>query len=635
MLNQQIPNAPVPPSYYPQRRRSRWWIPLIIVGVILVLFFTIIIAVLSSIGSFFEKEPIEIKSNSVLVINFNKTYPECIDDSFASLFSESSRTSFYDVLKAIERATTDEKIRGIYLRTSLSATMGFAKRLEIIEALDKFKKSGKFIYSFIEMGNENDYLLALPSDKIFLAREGVMEMNGFAISALFLKGLFEKIGIEYYVQQYEDFKSAGETFSRTKFSDSARLVLRTLLNQRYNFFLDYVERFRKIPKQDLEKILNRAVYSPDSLLALGFVDSLLNDNQAKDFIREVVLGKKANNDSSKKKVNFIAVSQYIESEDFAPEGKYDKENAIAIVYASGPIIQRSQDSPFQTETRITPNEFIKNLKKAREDKKVKAIIIRIDSPGGSVIASDEIWEEIRKTKKIKPVYASMSDVAASGGYYIAMACDTIIAHPATITGSIGVITMIPNLSKLIDKIGITIDTLSTNPSSQDLNFFVPFNKRQFQKLDEVVRPVYYRFVSKVAESRKKNFDEARALAKGRVWTGEQAFQHGLVDVLGGLDDAIKLASKRIGIPNPMIKRYPKPIDEFQILLRLLTRRDEDESKLARLYQLLNIKDSKHLKILLQTFPPVVKEQLVSYLQIVALSNEENVLAILPSIIWLH
>lgn len=634
-MGQQIPNAPMPPLYYPQRRRTRWWIPLVIVGVILFLFFTIVIAILSSVGSLFEKEPVEVKSNSVLVISFNRAYPEYTGESFASLFSGTTGVSFYDVLKAIEQAATDEKIRGIYLRTSLSSSIGFAKRLEIIDALEKFKKSGKFIYSFIEMGNENDYMLALPSDKIFLAREGVIEMNGFAISTLFLKGLFEKIGIEYHVQQYEDFKSAGETFSRTKFSDSARLVLRTLLNQRYNFFLDYVEKFRKITKQDLKRTLDRAAYSPDSLLALGFVDSLLNDNQAKDFIREVVLGKKVNTDSAKKRVHFVGVNQYIQSEDFAGNSKYDKDNAVAIVYASGPILQRSQESPFETDARITPDEFIKNLKKAREDKKVKAIIIRIDSPGGSVIASDEIWEEIRKTKQIKPVYASMSDVAASGGYYIAMACDTIIAHPATITGSIGVIAMIPNFSKLIDKIDVTIDTLSTNPSSQDLNLFLPFTKRQFQKLDELVKPVYFRFVSKVAESRKKNFEEARGLAKGRVWTGEQAYERGLVDVLGGLDDAIKLASKRIGVPNPTIKRFPKPVDEFQMILRFLTRRDEDESKFARFYQLFNAKNNHYLEMMFHTFPPVVKQQLVTYLQLVALSNEENILAILPSIVWFH
>lgn len=634
-MNQQIPNAPIPPSYYPQRRRTRWWIPLVIVGVILFLFFTIIIAILSSVGSLFEKEPVEVKSNSVLVINFNRAYPEYMGESFASLFSESEGVSFYDILRAIEQAATDEKIRGIYLRTSLSSSIGFAKRIEIIDALEKFKKSGKFIYSFIEMGNENDYMLALPSDKIFLAREGIIEMNGFAISALFLKGLFEKIGIEYHVQQYEDFKSAGETFSRTKFSDSARLVFRTLLDQRYNFFLDYIEKFRKITKQDLARILDRAVYSPDSLLALGFVDSLLNDNQAKDFICEVVLGKKVDSDSAKKKVHFVGINQYIQSEEYTVTTKYDKENAIAIVYASGPILQRSQDSPFQIDAQIIPDEFIKNLKKAREDKKVKAIIIRIDSPGGSVIASDEIWEEIRKTKKAKPVYASMSDVAASGGYYIAMACDTIIAHPATITGSIGVIAMVPNFSKLIDKIDVTIDTLSTNPSSQDLNLFLPFTKRQLQKLDELVKPVYYRFVSKVAESRKKNFEEARSLAKGRVWTGKQAYERGLVDVLGGLDDAIKLASKRIGVINPTIKRFPKPMDEFQMILRLLTRRDKDENKFARLYKLFNAKNSHHLETMLQAFPPVAKQQLSAYLQLVALCNEENVLAILPSIIWFN
>jgi len=381
--------------------------------------------------------------------------------------------------------------------------LGWAKRAEFIEDLEKFKSSGKFIYAFIEVGNENDYFTALPADKIFLAREGVMEMNGFSISALFLKGLFDKIGIEYYVQQFEDFKSAGEQFSRTKFSDSARLAYREILNQRYKVFLSALEKYRNIPQKVAQELLDKGIYSPDSLVKFKFVDTLLNDNQAKEYIRSVVLGNKYKGDTTKDKVNFISIKDYLNSEELTEFEKTDKENAIAIVYASGPIVQRTAKSPINMDLEIDPDNFIKNLKKAREDKKVKAIIIRIDSPGGSVIASDEIWEEIQRTKKIKPVYASMSDVAASGGYYIAMACDTIIAHPLTLTGSIGVISMVPNFSKMINKIGVTVDTLSTNKSSQDLNLFIPFSQKQKDKLEDLARPIYYRFVDKVAKSRKK------------------------------------------------------------------------------------------------------------------------------------
>lgn len=623
MQEQFKPNTPIPP-FTTQKRRSRWWIPVVIIGVVVLFVFVVILAIFSSIGSLFEREPVVVKQNSVLVINFNRPVVEYTGESLAALFSTDGSIAFYDLLRAIKYGASDSKIKGIYLRCS-NSTLGWAKRVEVVEALRKFKESGKFVYSFIEMGNESDYYLALPSDKIFLAREGAIEMNGFAISALFLKGLFDKLGIEYYVQQFEDFKSAGEPYSRTKFSDSARLAYMELLTQRYNIFLSGVEKFRKIKKEQLVAILNRGVYSPDTLLALGFVDSLLNDNQVKDFIRSKLDGEKVKTDSAKSKANFVDVSDYLQSQDFASEENTDKNNAIAIVYASGPIVQRTQKSPFSTDVEIDPDSFIKNLKKAREDKKVKAIIIRIDSPGGSVIASDEIWNEIQKTKKTKPVYASMSDVAASGGYYIAMACDTIVAHPATITGSIGVIALIPNLSSMINKIGVTVDTISTNNASQDLNFFIPFTRRQKEKLEELTKPIYFRFLEKVAQSRKRTVDQIRAVAKGRVWTGEKALEKGLVDVLGGLDDAISLARKRIGVVNPTIKRYPRPMEDFEILLKLFSKKKEEASGLQQI-GILNV---------LSLFPSELKLQMFQYLQFHYLAQKEHTLAIMPYLIWIN
>ncbi|MEJ5286558.1 MAG: Signal peptide peptidase SppA (protease 4) [Candidatus Kapaibacterium sp.] len=617
-------NVPIPPQYEPTRKRSRWWVPIVIIGVVVLFFLVVFIMIFSSISNLFEREPVVVKTNSVLVINLNRPIAEYVGESLSSLFSQDGTIAYYDLLKAIENASTDNKIKGIYLRCSASM-IGWAKRVELVEALERFKKSGKFIYAFIEVGNENDYYLALPSDKIFLAREGVVEMNGFSISALFLKGLFDKIGIEYYVQQFEDYKSAGETYSRTKFSDSARVAYKDLLLQRYELFLAGVEKYRKIKRELIVDVLNRGVYSPDSLLALGFVDSLINDNQAKDYIRGIVSGEKDKVDTSKSKVNFVDVSDYIKSEDFGANENRDKEKAIAIVYASGPIVQRIQKSPLSTDVEIDPDSFIKNLKKARDDKKVKAIIIRIDSPGGSVIASDEIWNEIEKTKKIKPVYASMSDVAASGGYYIAMACDTIIAHPATITGSIGVISIVPNFSSMMNKIGVTVDTISTNNASQDLNLFIPFSKRQKEKLEELSRPIYFRFLEKVAKSRKKTLEEVRSVAKGRVWTGEKALEKGLVDVLGGLQDAITIASKRIGVVNPTIKRYPRPMEDFEILLNLFSKK-KDEAKGIQETGILNI---------LSLFPQELKMQVLQYLQFYYLSHKEQNLVILPYLIWIN
>jgi len=623
MNGSQIPNTPTPPGYYP-RKRSRWWIPLVIIGVIILFTFVVFIAIVSSIGSIFQKKPVVVKSNSVLVINLsNNPINEYLGESLTSVFATDGSISFYDLLKGIEYASVDKKIRGIYLRCSYSL-LGWAKRAELVEALQKFKDSGKFIYAFIEMGNESDYFTALPANKIILAREGLVEMNGFSVSALFLKGLFDKIGIEYYVQQFEDFKSAGEQFSRTRFSDSARLAYREILNQRYKTFLSALQKYRNIPEKVAQELLDKGIYSPDSLLKFKFIDTLLNDNQAKEYIKSVVVGKEYKGDTTKSKVNFISIKDYLTSEELTEFEKRDKENAIAIVYASGPIVQRTAKSPFNLDLEIDPDNFIKNLKKARDDSKVKAIIIRIDSPGGSVIASDEIWEEIQKTKKIKPVYASMSDVAASGGYYIAMACDTIIAHPMTITGSIGVISMVPNFSKMIGKIGITVDTLSTNQSSQDLNLFIPFSEKQKDKLEELARPIYYRFIDKVAKSRNKSFEETRAIAKGRVWTGERAKEIGLVDTLGGLYDAIKLVSKRIGIRNPTIKRYPKPLEDIEVLLKILSRQKDEAMAFENLPDIFNI---------IQVFPKEIHTQILQVLRLQSAAKNEYVFLLMPYILW--
>ncbi len=631
----QDPGTPISPAqtnYYHPHRRTRWWVPFLIIALIIVFFVAILVSILGSIGQLFETEPFEVKSNSVLTINFNRQLEEYSAFGFESLFSSVTDVNFYDMLKAIERAATDDKIKGLYLRCYGTAQIGFAKRMEIIDALERFKSSGKFIYSYIEMGSENDYLLALPSDKIFLAREGVLEMNGYGVSTLFLKGLFEKLGIEYYVRQFEDFKSAGETFSRIKYSDSARFAIKQILEQRYNSLVNLISKYRKINPDELNKIFDRGVYSADSLLAYGFVDSLLNENQVKNFIRGVVLKRNIEIDTTKEKVNFITLSNYISSENFTDLAKVDKENAIAIVYASGPIMQRYDSDDFLQGLQITPDAFIRNLKKARDDKKVKAIIIRIDSPGGSVIASDEIYEEIRKTKKIKPVYASMSDVAASGGYYISIACDTIIAHPSTITGSIGVISMVPNFSKLTKMVGVSVDTISTNIASQDLNLFLPFSENQLKKLDELMRPIYYRFIQKVAESRKKSFEETRALAKGRVWTGEQAYQRGLVDVLGGLDDAIKLASKRIGVPNPAIKRFPRPSrDKFEMLLKFLKDTPEESTNKFSF----DTDGMQYLKLIINIFPADIRAEIIKQFLLIQFSTSERIFYLMPNVFWIN
>ncbi|MFY8161955.1 MAG: S49 family peptidase, partial [Candidatus Kapaibacteriota bacterium] len=514
------PNFPPFPPNYNQPKKRKWWIPLVIVMSVIVLFFVVIFAIIGSVFSDFnfEEKPVKVSKNSVLYINFAGGVQEYAqnDNPFAALSGGSSKSaSFIEHLRAIEIAKNDDNIKGIYIYPK--GNIGFAKSLELIEAIEEFKKSGKFVYAFIEAGTETDYMNIVSADKIYMPTEGMIELNGFGTSALFMKGLFDKIGVNFHVQGFEDFKSAGDSYNKTKFSDSSRYQLEVLFQQRHNEFVNLVAKNRKMTPETINTILSRGIYTADSIKALGFVDELISENNLKERIKVMVNGKKATKDEENEKdekddkLSLITVASYINSENLnidnekvAPDSKQ-----IAIINSVGAISSgKNSSSPFGGgDYEIKSGTFVEQLKKAREDKDVKAIILRIDSPGGSVIASDEMWEEIMKTKKVKPIIASMSDVAASGGYYMAMACDKIVAHPSTITGSIGVILAIPNVAGLMNNLGLTSDTISTTPAAQFMNGMYAYTDKDKAQLYNLSKGIYYRFLSRVAESRGKTVEE--------------------------------------------------------------------------------------------------------------------------------
>ncbi|MES2764507.1 MAG: signal peptide peptidase SppA [Bacteroidota bacterium] len=587
------PNNPFPPNqppyypYYPQRRRSRWWIPLVIIGGIIIgiialfaLFFGVIASALDS-----ENEPAKVQSNSVLTLNFSKIQEQPEQDPFSAFSGGSDPVSLLNAVQAIRFAKTDNNIKGIYFKANGSEN-GFAVAKELQDALADFKKSGKFIYSFVETGTESDYFYSMTADSIFMPREGLLEMNGFGATAMFFKGTFDKLGIDWHVQQFEEYKSFAEMFNRTNFSAPAREELRGLIDQRNGVFLKETARFRNMPEANVAAALARGVYMADSLKALGFIDAIASEGDVRDRIKARISKNSGNktkdskedkDDKDNDKLRTISLGNYVESEGFKGRYKSDKnDKTIAIIYGSGAI----QSGKSGENSVIASDTFIENLRKAREDNDVDAVLIRINSPGGSVIASDAIYEEIIKTRKLKPVYASMSDVAASGGYYMAAACDTIIAHPSTITGSIGVILSIPNLTKAANNIGITVDTVTTSPGALFMNPLLPFSENDKQKLYTMSSGIYYRFLEKVALSRKKSVEEIRTVARGRVWTGEAAKNNGLVDVLGGLQESINLLKARIGVAadkQVKIEIYPKKKDEFTAILNMFgLDRDEDD-----------------------------------------------------------
>ncbi len=573
---------PIPPppgaGMQPPRRRSRGWIIAgVIIGIVVVAIGVFGLMIGMFLSSFETEQKVDVTDKTVLVLDLSKGVPEYEPPVAFSFGSEESGPSLRDIVTSIERAKTDENIHGIYIRSGI-AVAGMAKLSEVRDALIDFKKSGKFIYAYMEMGTKGGYYLATVADSIIMPQEGMMEFNAFGTSAPFMKGMFEKLGVSFHVEQFEEYKSAAETMNRDRWSEPAKEAIRALLQQRSDVFVDAVSKSRKLASEEVIALMNRGLYIPDSLLAHGLIDAMMREAELKERIHRRL---NPDDTTAHPSLKTISLAKYVHSFDL--NGKDERaEKSIAIVYASGAISPGKNANPLDA-SGIYARTLIRDLRAARDNDNVEAIILRIDSPGGSAFASDEIWAEIREVRKTKPVYASMSDVAASGGYYIAMACDTIIAHPSTITGSIGVIMSIPNFTGSVAKVGITIDTVSLGPSASFMNAGLPLTDGDKKTLRAFGQGIYTRFVQKVAESRKMDTAAARKLARGRVWTGTAAKEAGLVDLLGGLDVAIATAKKRIGVganDDVNIVLYPKQIDNLSALLKMfgIEKDDEDDAE---------------------------------------------------------
>ena len=628
-MEQMSPYPPPPPQ---PRRRSRWWIPLVLfLGFGLFGFIFLIIGLVTLIGGPFAEKPVEIKAGSVLELRVNGSLNENQRTApLAVLGSETQSASFLDLLNGLQRAKTDDRIIGLYYRSG-GLSCGFAKATEIRDALLDFKQSGKFFHAFIDVGGELDYYFASAADSIFMPTEGMLELNGFAIEDIFWKESLEKVGIEFYVEAFEEFKSAGESYSRTGFSAPARQSLRALLQQRQHTMLDAIAQGRHLEKEAAAAALNRGIYTADSLQALGFIDAIRSEGTVQEHFKR----RPTPADSVSKKAPLVTMGGYIHSPE---KGKQEvvENRQIAVIYASGMILPGEGDAtPILEEAVVASRSYARYLRQAREDKRIKAIILRIDSPGGSVMAADEIWEEVVKTRRVKPIYASMSDVAASGGYYIAMGCDTIIAHPQSITGSIGVVSTIPNVSKMLGKIGAHVDTLKSTEGALFLNPLLRFSAADQKKFHQLSASIYQRFVERVATSRGKTFEQARQLARGRVWTGEAAHDYGLIDTLGGYRTALNIAKRRIGIaPDQKVRLrvYPPPQEPWDALKKLFEQLTKEDSGMgSRTAWNASAGSLAAALPMWPLLPAPVREQLNYLLILQRLGQREPVLAALPSI----
>ncbi|MGA9648036.1 signal peptide peptidase SppA [Pedobacter sp.] len=522
--------------------------------VIFIIFFVVIVAAISSID---DDKSIAVSNNSVLFLNLDQAITERTPKrSFGSLpiigSEQSDGIGLNDVLKSIKRAKNDDNIKCIYLNVS-SPNAGFATMREVRNALIDFKKSHKKILAYSEVYTQGAYYLASAADKVYLNPEGALEFKGFSSQLTFFKGTLEKVGVEMQVIRVGNYKSAVEPYILDKMSDYNRKQVTAYVGGLYNTFLTDIAQTRAIQKDSLYSIAdNYKIREPKDALNYKMIDGL----KYKDEILEEL--KALSGKTKKQNISSVSINDYIKNNTSSGSGK-DK---VAVIYANGEITGGEG-----SDNQIGSERISRAIRKARLDDDIKAIVIRVNSPGGSALASDVIWREIVLTKKEKPVIASFGDVAASGGYYIGCAADSIFVQPNTITGSIGVFGIIPNFQNLMtNKLGITFDGVKTGKYADIMATNRPMTEGERFIIQNELNRIYSGFVSRVADGRKKSKAYIDSIGGGHVWIGTDAVQIGLADKIGSFNDAIASAAKKAKLKEYKVVEYPDVIDPLKSLL---------------------------------------------------------------------
>jgi protease-4 len=528
----------------------------IILASIFALSFLLIIIVFIGILASFDTTPV-VKKDTVLKLQLSGLITEHFAENLINRELEGANLQMLDIYQALEMATMDDRIKGLYLRVGIS-NLGWAKAQEIRSAINKFKQSGKFVTAFMEFCDEKSYYVALSADEIFLQPYSFAEFNGFASEIPFLKRTLDKLGIEAQVENAGKYKSAGDIFKRDSMSEAHREETQALLDDIYQEFVQTVSEARDIDRPSFEATLNKGIYQSEDALTNKLVDDLKYEPEVLDSIKVKIYGEGAAEDETKR-LRMISVSKYAK---ISPEDVgFGRGEKIGLIYAIGQIVSGPNGYDPLMGRNMGSQSITRLLEAANRNKKIKAIVLRVDSPGGSGVASDEMWAVIQKVRKNKPVIVSMSDVAASGGYWISMGCDAIVAQPTTITGSIGVLGMVFDLSSAYNKLGIVWETVKTGAHADMMTDKRPMTDDERKTFKKIINDFYKTFVEKVAEGRDKTWDEVHEIAQGRVWTGLRAQQLGLVDTLGGYDAALTLAKRKANLADDVQTQwviFPKP-----------------------------------------------------------------------------
>lgn len=520
----------------------------------LMLLFVIIIATVAGTN---EEDIIIVKDNSVLDLRLDKPMADYGGKyTFEDFdYSYEDYTGLYSILNAIAYAKEDNHIKGISIENNFLMA-GVAQTKALRDALADFKSSGKFVYAYGDMYSQKDYYLTSVADSIFLNPVGELEFKGLASEILFYKELQDKTGVEMKVIRHGKYKSAVEPFLNNEMSDANRQQITALLQSVWSTITNDIAESRNISVAELNTIADSLGGRTPSLAVQNhLIDKTYYLDQYEALLR------KASNTKDEDQINYVDIYEYASYSAKKAKIKKSTDNQIAVVFAQGEIMYGEGNNNV-----IGQDVIINALREARSNDKVKGIVLRVDSPGGSALASDIIWREVEITKQSKPVYVSMGNLAASGGYYISCGAEKIYAEPNTITGSIGVFGMLPNFKGLADKWGINAEQVQTNKQATGYSVFEEPSEDFIKVTTEGIEAIYETFVSKVANGRGMTFEEVDAIAQGRVWSGNDALQNGLVDTIGGLDATIEGLATDKGIDNYNVVTYPNYTNSIEDIL---------------------------------------------------------------------
>ena len=518
------------------------------------LFVILLVAVTAVVGH--ESDETEVKNNSVIELNLAEVtydYAGLYSDPWINTFNQDQSVGLTDIIDAIGYAKADSQIKGISIINNQSG-LGMAQSKTLRDALDDFKKSGKFILSYSNTYSQKEYYLNSVANSVYLNPVGDLDFKGLSTEIMFFKDLQEKTGVKMEVIRHGKYKSAVEPFLDNKMSDANREQTTALLQSIWNAVIADIAQSRKLSVAKLNEIANNLLArTPEMAKAQKLIDVIAYEDEYHDAIKKKL---KVSKDED---YNKISITDYTKK--ILLENELNiSDHQIAVIYAQGEIQSGEGDIDVIGEGAMN-----RSLQEARKDKNIKAIVLRIDSPGGNALTSDLIWREIELTKKVKPVVVSMGNYAASGGYYIACNANQIFAEKTTITGSIGVFGILPNFSQLTSKMGINVEQVKTHDNAPDYSPFSPIDEKFKAVTLEGVEHIYKIFVSHVAQGRKMSFAQVDSIAQGRVWTGAEALKIGLVDKIGNLNDAIQAAATLSKAKDYTTKNYPEFNNEFKDL----------------------------------------------------------------------